>query len=628
MSTPVATDNQEFHELIAAYERTISSGDRETCFDATIGIIDDLTRYCSVKGLAERGYADLTREHWYTRLAVALTNVITRPDMAVTLEQLGKISRRKQSIAYIFCASGYRNTKHLIGLLSTRSNAGALEIPLPKATLIFAFCSIDDIPPELMHLLPQQRPEILLVLLLGWLNQRAVLTERGEQNRSYLLTLGPYVENAEISDRDIPSVVNAWMYASYADDPAKHDIKRSFNKLLKGLLKQSDTEHVGTVVAPRGKKKPVMVVVLERFTVPHAMYRCYGPSIRDLKHYFHLVAVVEEEHIEPASAAIFDQVIIVPTAKKDVWDIKSKIDEAAPDVVYYPSLGMSHWTVLLAQLRLAPMQFMTLGHPATSMSDVIDYVYTCEMEGDLSAIFSEKVLVGAAVGAFDAHSDLPHDLPELLPASSREVRVAVNSKVMKLSYRLLNICKRLAEHSTVPVRFSFFPGERNLLYDGLVPALESQISGVTVHPYLTYESFLAEMCKCDLALAAFPFGNTNSTVDTCLLGIPTVVHFGPESPAQSDALVLNTVGIGEELICRSDEEYYITALKLINDSAERARIFGGLSREQIQERLYRTTSAEKLNPFAELIHYVFENHKRLMSSGNRVFHYRDLLDCR
>ena len=127
---------------------------------------------------------------------------------------------------------------------------------------------------------------------------------------------------------------------------------------------------------------------------------------------------------------------------------------------------MSHWTVMLAQLRLAPIQIMTHGHPATSMSDVIDYAYVCDQEGDVGPLYSEKLL-GSKFASFAPHTALPLETPPLLPASSREVRVAVNSKVMKLSHRLLGICRRLAEEADVPVKFSFFPGERGLFFDGL-----------------------------------------------------------------------------------------------------------------------------------------------------------------
>lgn len=631
MSDDDSEIESSFTELIPRYERVLDGGTRDSRFEETITVLDGMTRHCKQTSLAERGHPAVLREHWYTRLAAALTRFATHPETALNLDELEQICRRKQTIVYIFNASGYRVGTHLISLLSHTSEAGKKSVPLNRATIIFALCGLDDIPEELMDLLPKQRPEVLLILMLGWLNQRAVLTKRGEENRARLLSMGPIVEQAQITDKHIAMVVNAWMYSTYASDSKKHAIKTSFNKLLLDLMQRAPAGQMEQQTARKGRKKkhsrskPIMVIVHERFTTDHAMYRCYAQPIRDLANFFELVAVVEEEHIDDNSAGIFSRTIRLAKTEKHIWKIKAAIEQIGPDVVYYPSLGMSHWTVLLAQLRLAPMQFMTLGHPATSGSETIDYVYTCEMEGDLSKVFSEKVLVGSAMASFDPHSELPVNLPDLLPASEREVRIAVNSKVMKLSYRLLEICRRLTKDASVPVRFSFFPGERNLFFDGLVPAIKAQLPDAYVHPYISYENFLAEMCKCDLALAAFPFGNTNSTVDTCLLGIPTVVHFGPESPAQSDALVLRTIGMSDELICRSDEEYYQTALRLINNPGDRQKVFGDLSREDVRNRFYRASEQVEKNPFADMIYYAYKNHDKLQAAKERVFHYRDVL---
>jgi hypothetical protein len=620
----VATETgTRFDRLIEQYERLLDDGTRESRYSATLAVLDALTTYCNSGGLAERGFPTYLREHWYTRLASALSRFATLPTTAFTISELEEICRRKQTIAYIFAASGYRNTRHLIEMLSQPSETQGREMPTAKATIAFALCGLDDIPVPMMDLLPMQPPRLLLILMLGWLNQRAILTQRGEDNRTRLLALGELIEKVEISDRAIPLIVNAWMYTTYASEPTKHQLKRAFNSLLKTLLAKRP---MGDAERPKQRhSKPLMVVIHERFTSPHAMYRCYAPMIKSLGRYFELMAVVEEEHIDDAAAEMFSRVIKIPKKRKNVWQIKSEIDRLAPDVVYYPSLGMSHWTVMLAQLRLAPMQFMTLGHPATSMSDVIDYVYTCEMEGDLSAVFNEKVLVGAETADFQPHSDLPDVLPDLLPASDREVRIAVNSKVMKLSHRLVDICVRLSKNASVPVRFSFFPGERHLYFDGLVPAIKARLPEAHVHPYVSYDQFLKEMCKCDLALAAFPFGNTNSTVDTCLLGIPTVVHFGPESPAQSDAVVLRTIGLPDDLVCRSDEEYYETALRLINDPEARVNALGGLSRETVRQRFYESEDSGSDCVFADMIYSAFKNHGHLMASDQRVFRHSDLL---
>lgn len=49
-----------------------------------------------------------------------------------------------------------------------------------------------------------------------------------------------------------------------------------------------------------------------------------------------------------------------------------RIAATRPDMVYYPSIGMDPNIIALVNLRLAPIQIISLGHPATSNTDTID----------------------------------------------------------------------------------------------------------------------------------------------------------------------------------------------------------------------------------------------------------------
>ena len=580
MTTATVTDDSNFSDFVLTYERALRDSPQSDWYEASITVLDGVFRLAFKKGLAESGVKVVTREHWYTRLAAALTVYITSSDTRITIDQLSAICRRKQVVAYIFNASGYRNMRHVLPLIG-RQIGDDVQVPVERLPVFFAFVGLDDINDDLMSLALQQSPDVLLTLMLGWLNQRAVLTEQGEKNRGLLLQSGSLVETAKLSDSHIEQVVNAWMYCSYASTSRKHSVKKSLNRLMSDLM--SDAGITVSEPAIETRSKPRVVVIHERFIEQHAMYRCYAPSISALKEKFELIAIADEEWIDEASDHIFDEVIRIEDKIKNIASLARLVQKLKPNLVYYPSLGMTHWTVMLAQLRLAPIQIMSHGHPGTSMSPVIDYAYVCELEGDLAAIHSERLLVGSRYATFAPHSGLPKKLPPLISPSDREVRVAVNSKVMKLSHRLLQICRRLVDESTVPVRFSFFPGERGLFYDGLVPAIKAQLPGANVEPYIDYDTFLRAMCKCDVALAAFPFGNTNSTVDTCLLGLPTVAHFGPESPAQSDKLVLTTAGFPEWLIAATDDEYFDKAFRLINEPTFRTRLMSEVDRKIVRK---------------------------------------------
>jgi hypothetical protein len=610
-------------ECVLEYEQALRGTHSDDLVRATLRLLDGVTASCNKGGLVERQVPVVAREHWYTRAAAALTRYITDPATRISFSGFEAIAKRKQRVAYIFNASGFRNMKHLVALMKDITADGTETINTSRAAVLLVFLGLDDTPDFLMDTALRQPPNLLLHIYLGWLNQRAVLTTQGEKNRGRLLTSGHLLSDAQITDNDIEHVVNAWMYSSYASEPKKHDIKRWFNKLL--LKRLSEAGIKPAPVHYSASARPKMMVIHERFGQKTAMFRCYAPMIRTLSEYFDTVALADTAMIDDAADDLFDEVIRLERTRPNLAQIVELIQAQKADVIWYPSLGMGHWTVMVAGLRLAPVQIMTHGHPATSMMETIDYAYVSEMEGDLASIHSEKIVRGLPTAAFDAHSDLPLELPDLVLPSDREVRIAVNSKVMKLSWRLLEVCKRIEKEASVPVRFSFFPGELHANMDGLHAAIQAQLPSAAIVPYVAYDKFLQEMCKCDLALAAFPFGNTNSTVDTCLLGLPTVVHFGPESPAQTDWLVLRTAGLPSWLVCDNDEDYFQTALRLVNDPAARTEAMAGLDRMTLRQRLIENIERTKDEPFGHIAYQLHKHHEALQNTSQRVFDYADIL---
>ena len=616
----------ELENSVLSLERAlVEPEDLESLYAEVIAVVDAIWIEGEEKGgLRERKASEPARDHWYTRLAVCITQYVVKSGAGLSLQQLGAICARKQTIAYIFSASGYRGMSHLVTMVAQLEPDGTKTINATHAAVIFAFIGIDDLPDDLLEAVLVQPPRVLLVLMLGWLNTRAVLSEQGELNRTKLLASGHLIRSAAVTDADIPQLVNAWMYTSYAESPRKHDLKKDINYLIRSLI-DWPVPDVTNRRPTSDSQKPLLVVIHERFTEVHAMYRCYAPSIRDLQKYFRLIAVSEERHIDDAGERLFEKTIKIGE-NKNLQEIVTLITNLQPDMVYYPSLGMSHWTVVLAQLRLAPIQIMSHGHPATSMSDQIDYAYIGNMHGDIEDLHSEKVFVGPALADFEPHLQLPEKLPNLAVPTDRQVRIAVNSKVMKLSARLIKICNRLMDAASTRVEFVFFPGERGVYFDGLEAAIKMRVPGAQVVPYCSYDDFLRELCTCDLALAAFPFGNTNSTVDTCLLGIPTVAYHGLEGHSQSDRLVIQTAGLADWLVCDTDQSYFETALELIENPIKREEAMNGLTRSQVRENFFGLNKTQAYNPFADVFSYVYEHHERLQASSERVFSYQQFLN--
>jgi hypothetical protein len=247
------------------------------------------------------------------------------------------------------------------------------------------------------------------------------------------------------------------------------------------------------------------------------------------------------------------------------------------------------------------------------------------MVGDLEQVFSETILIGNNNFNPIEHNQVPVEMPQKEKIYGNYVCIGINSKVMKLNYRLIEICKRLNKESKYKLQFHFFPGERGSHHDGIESMIRAELSNAKIFPYLSYPALLQKIKNCDLVLASFPFGNTNGTEDACILGVPTVAHFGPENPAQSDLLVLESNGYPKWLVSDNDDDYFKVALRLVND--EKLRMSFSKLPDIIPNKNKKLNLKENNNniqPLSEFFKYIYDNHVIIKSRNIRIIKYQDL----
>ena len=89
---------------------------------------------------------------------------------------------------------------------------------------------------------------------------------------------------------------------------------------------------------------------------------------------------------------------------------------------------------------------------------------------------------------------------------------------------------------------------------------------------MPYEDYLARLRGCDLFLDPFPYGNTNSIVDTVSQGLPGVCMTGREVHERLDAALFRRLGLPESLIAADAGQYERAAIELIDDARGRAAL--------------------------------------------------------
>ena len=90
-------------------------------------------------------------------------------------------------------------------------------------------------------------------------------------------------------------------------------------------------------------------------------------------------------------------------------------------------------------------------------------------------------------------------------------------------------------------------------------------------------------------------------------------------------MVLKIANLNDGLVANSTEEYYDPVVA-INDTALRAGIIAGITREKVKARFYDSDECDRASdPFADMFWRAYQNHTAIQSSDRRDFHYKDVL---
>lgn len=575
----------------------------------------------------------------YTRLAAAIITMLADPNYSLSQEGFDHFASEHAIMDTVFRISYFETSDHMLPMISknpSEQDKAKLQVAeggsLIKFLLTYSLRSAFGLNFEETF---KKNPQVMFSLWAGMISPLLTVAVQAHERREQLIGLWKIFEGVDIPDGVLPTLSDSYMYASYAVRKDKHDIKgmvhRSFERMM---LARGVKVPDATLMLRRRKErsrwthatKPVILICLEWFNHLHAMFRCYAPIIRQLRTRYHLVAMSRAHDIDELGKAEFDEWHEVPPENLVLGDLVKKIvGEIRPDIIYYPSLGMAMWWVVMASIRLAPIQVMTLGHPASSRSKHMDYVI-CERGsiGDME-LFTEKVVeIPVASARFVMRSDaggIPFDIPmESMPAV---IRVAVPAMLCKLNAPFMHTLREIAQTPrarSVKVEFHFFINMIGANFMQAKREIVDWIPTAVVHPRADYSGYMMELRRCHVHLCTFPFGGTNSNIDSMLLGIPVLAMEGDQPHERFDAVLVRRAGLPEFLVAKSTAGYIETANRLIDDDELRSQLSGKLRRADLQGLFYGEPEEDRRTAFLDAMTLIYEKHEELQMSPDRVFH--------
>lgn len=576
-----------------AYSRNRELGMRELLellkdLDANYGNVSDQFKAQPLQSVSEQDM----NQHVWTRAVAAASCLLADHELHIAPEWRQNILAYHRWLSALFAATPFRNADHVMRAFNMKEGddkSDLKQLQINQADLL-KFCLLyspeSEVPLDLDALWAADKV-MAAGLCLVLLSPRFLGSPAAHSKREQIL---PWLtERLDLIDdiEQLPLGVlhDLYMHCSYADRADKHDVKKAINSLIKRKLMANgfhdwDRDDYDPFRNKKAGDKPVLLVVLEWFTKGHSIYRTHSLTMEAAREHFHVVAMAYENCTDEVTRQVFDEVVMIPRHNNSLLDQLKQIQQEAKkrkaSICYMPSVGMFPLTMWLTNLRIAPLQMMALGHPATTHAHAIDYVVVEEDYVGSDACFSEKLLKLPSDGMPYRPSAAAEGLkvivkPKLNPDV---VRIAMCATTMKLNPKFLETCVRIVQTSTVPVHFQFLIGQAQGLTYPSVQRLVAQYLGdyATVFPHQHYTAYMDIIAGCDMFINPFPFGNTNGIIDTISAGLVGVCKTGPEVHEHIDEGLFRRMGLPEWLIAETEDDYVRAAVRLATNHEERVAL--------------------------------------------------------
>jgi len=522
-------------------------------------------------------------KHFCTRVAVAMSELFSNPQLDISEGGAQRFFSFQRWINMIFASSPFVNADHVLQTYNRnpdKTNLSDFHLDNARSSLI-KFCIL-YLPESNINVnldaLWNLDPELCASLCFALQSPRFIATDQAFSKRSTILQWFPEKLATIENLNNVPSSIShdVYMHCSYDVAENKHWVKKALNQVIRRHLLQGGwTDRDVTKLGERDGK-PVMVVLLEHFHSSHSIYRTHSTSMIAARERFYLIGVGNDA-VDEAGRAVFDEFHVLEgnnvVSKLD--NLKDICEKSGAAIFYMPSIGMDLTAIFASNTRLAPVQVIALGHPATTHSDFIEYVIVEDDYVGSEKCFSEQLLrLPKDALPYVPSALAPQHVEYRLRENPEVVNIGIASTTMKLNPYFLAALKAIRDRANVKVHFHFALGQSSGVTHPYVERFIKSYLGndATAHPHAPYDQYLRILHNCDMMVNPFPFGNTNGIIDMVTLGLVGVCKTGAEVHEHIDEGLFKRLGLPEWLIANTVDEYVERAIRLAENHQERLEL--------------------------------------------------------
>lgn len=523
--------------------------------------------------------------------------LFTQPDYILSHEHLVRFIELNPTISNLVAMSNFKTTDSFLEILNNQTHNFAKILALYSArnTFKFDYKALFDADAKLACL---------------WYSHFCEIYRSGLVNKEVYHNLKKHLTYKDDRLTDFYQLTNLYFGSTYIDNYLDREIKQRMNQCIKNSSFCTAAQIKNT---PHPKK--VAVITAQWFS-GHSVHRTLCEFVESLKDDYELTLVHLDKISNDLDLAYFKEIRYVYTSNRAL-----NIDSLRANdfmVVYFPDVGMNQESILLSNLRLAPIQICGTGHPVSTFGSEIDYFISgadVETPEGAESNYSERLVLLPGFGLI--HKQPTYQIRNI-QKTRPEFIVNCSWYSHKINNHLLSYLRNIIKRSTKDILFRFFPGHTLLIKNDVIPFakdLEAVLGKAHFELVLNqyYDDYMVFMEEGDICIESSPFGGSNIIVDSLYLRKPTVTFEGNKWYNRIGSQMLRSVGLSE-LIATSAEDYISLTLRLIHDDEYRIGIQEKLKQADLDRTIFSTDSKQY---FKKAIDFLIENHEKLKRSRSR-----------
>lgn len=373
-----------------------------------------------------------------------------------------------------------------------------------------------------------------------------------------------------------------FFYLSYhgADDRRFHEALARIYRRGAPILSW-DAPHVGR---PRDPDRRIRLGFVSRFFFNHTIAKLTIGVVEkiDRTRFEVFVILIDSGRRDSMTERFAQAADHFVTVSGEIPAMRERIGALELDILYFTDIGMEPCSYFLAFARLATVQCVTWGHPATTGIDTVDYFIShqeCETTQSLQS-YSEKLFCLSSESACACYA-YPH-----LPVSgkSREELGVKCSGTLYLSPqppfkmhpdfdRILTRILERDQTGTVVFLRGVAPETEKILLRRFQRSMGVGVSRVMFLDPLPFPDYLALLSQADVVLDTPHFSGGSSTVEALAVGAVVVTLPSPYLKGRLSYAWYRRIGVHDP-IAHSADEYVDIAVRLGMDREYRDRVRG------------------------------------------------------